>query len=182
VSFELRAQGVEVDRVMAEIRQRIEAKKAQLYTEAEIREIAERPLEPLPDAHDVRSGLLAEFRLRDASWNFAFDAETLYRSSRGRTGRILRRVRALLQPVQKLFWNPNPMISALSRQADLNRYYVHLLHNLVEEMTRLNLELQEQKSRSLELVARLEMLARREKTLEALVVPAGSEGPAPPEG
>jgi hypothetical protein len=84
----------------------------------------------------------------------------------------------MLRPIQKLFWNPNPMISALSRQADLNRYYVHLLHNLVLEVSRLNLEVQEVRSRNLQLAGRVEMLARREKTLEEMVAPGkGGDGP-----
>ena len=76
---------------------------------------------------------------------------------------------ALLRPVQKLFWNPNPMIAALSRQSDLNRFYVHLLHNLVLELSRLNLESQELRNRNLQLAGRLEALERREKTLEGMV-------------
>ncbi len=62
------------------------------------------------------------------------------------------------------------MISALSRQADLNGYYVHLLHNLAVEVTKLNLELQDLKNRNLQLQGRLEQLVRREKTLEDMVV------------
>jgi hypothetical protein len=77
--------------------------------------------------------------------------------------------RRLLRPVQKLFWNPNPMIAALSRQSDLNRFSVHLLHNLVLELSRLNLEVQELRNRNLQMGARLEALARREKTLEGMV-------------
>ena len=41
------------------------------------------------------------------------------------------------------------MISALSRQADLNGYYVHLLHNFAQEITRLNLEAQDLRNRVL---------------------------------
>ena len=85
-------------------------------------------------------------------------------------------VRRLLRPVQKLFWNPTPMISALSRQSDLNTYYVHLLHNMAAELTRLNLEVQELKNRALQLQARLELQARREKTLEAML-DVGDRGP-----
>jgi hypothetical protein len=61
------------------------------------------------------------------------------------------------------------MISALSRQADLNRCYTDLLHNLVFEITRLNLEVQELRNRNLQLTGRVELLARREKTLEEMV-------------
>jgi hypothetical protein len=62
------------------------------------------------------------------------------------------------------------MISALSRQSDLNKYYVHLLHNLALEVTRLNLEVQELKNRNLQLQGRIDFQARREKVLESMVV------------
>ena len=62
------------------------------------------------------------------------------------------------------------MISALSRQKDLNAAYAHLLHNLVLEVTRLDLEVQDLKNRSLQLQGRLELQARREKTLETMAL------------
>jgi hypothetical protein len=71
--------------------------------------------------------------------------------------------------VPTLSLNPTPMISALSRQSDLNTYYVHLLHNMAAELTRLNLEVQELKNRALQLQARLDLQARREKTLETML-------------
>ena len=123
---------------------------------------------------ELRGTLLEELQARDGEWNYSFDPETVYRSSRGAVGQALEAVRRLLRPIQKLFWNPNPMISALSRQSDLNRYSAHLLHNLVLEMTRLNLEVQELRNRNLQLTGRVEMLARRAKTLEELVAAAGS--------
>jgi hypothetical protein len=85
--------------------------------------------------------------------------------------------RAALRPVQKLFWNPTPMISALSRQSDLNATYVHLLHNLSLAVTRQSLEIHDLKNRLLQLQGRLDLQARREKALEALL-PAreGSDG------
>jgi hypothetical protein len=170
MSFEIKAEGVDIARLLAEIHARIEEKKGGLYSEEELRYIQERPLERVLQPHELRGSLLEEFRARDAEWNYAFDAETVYRSSRGGVGRALEMARRLLRPVQKLFWNPNPMISALSRQSDLNRFSVHLLHNLVLELSRLSLQVQELKSRNLELLSRVEALARREKTLEGMVV------------
>jgi hypothetical protein len=52
----------------------------------------------------------------------------------------------------------------------LNTYYVHLLHESAVELTRLNLEVESLKNRMLEGQGRLEQLARREKTLEDMVV------------
>ena len=72
--------------------------------------------------------------------------------------------------MQKLFWNPTPMISALSRQSDLNSTYVHLLHNMALALTRQNLEIHELKNRLLQLEGRLDLQARREKSLESLLL------------
>jgi len=169
MSFEVKADGIEVLQLIADVYKRIAARKDGLYSEEELRFIAERPLEGFLTGRDLRSDLVDEFRARDAQWNFSFETETIYRSSRGLVGRALESARRLLRPVQKLFWNPNPMISALSRQSDLNRFYVHLLHNLVLELSRLNLESQELRNRNLQLAGRLEALERREKTLEGMV-------------
>jgi hypothetical protein len=184
VSFEIEGKDVDVERIMRSIRQRIEEKRQGLYSDEEIREIAEHRLDAVLDAHEFNSDFIADFRAQPGRWNFSFGPQTLYLSSRGALGQLLERVRGLLKPVQKLFWNPNPMIAALSRQSDLNKYYVHLLHNLALELTRLNLEVQDLKNRNLQLQGRLEMLARREKTLESMVVfrteDAGGKA-APPE-
>lgn len=170
MSFEVKADDVDVERLLADVHNRIEERrKAGLYTDEELRFIAERALEGVLTGRDLRADLVEEFRARDAQWNFAFDEETLYRSSRGLLGRALEASRRLLRPVQKLFWNPNPLIAALSRQSDLNRFSVHLLHNLVLELSRLNLEVQELRNRNLQVTGRLEALARREKTLEGMV-------------
>jgi hypothetical protein len=170
MTFEIEAKDVDVEAIMSAIRRRIAEKKNGLYTEEEIREIAERRLEVVQGGQDVASDLLADFRGEPQRWNFSFETETVYRSSRGVVGQALQAIRRVLKPVQKLFWNPNPMISALSRQSDLNKYYVHLLHNLVLELTRLSLDVQDLKNRNLQLQGRLELLIRREKTLESMVV------------
>jgi hypothetical protein len=171
MSFEVKAEGVDIHRLLADVHNRIEERRqAGLYTDEELRFIAERPLEGVLTGRDLRADLLEEFRARDAQWNFAFDPETIYRSSRGLVGSMLEAARRALRPVQKLFWNPNPVIAALSRQSDLNRFNAHLVHNLVLELSRLNLEVQELRNRNLQLAGRVEALARREKTLEGLVV------------
>jgi len=170
MSFEVKAEGVDVERLLADVHNRIEERRqAGLYTDAELRFIAERTLEGILTGRDLRADLLDEFRARDTQWNFAFDPDTIYRSSRGLMGRLLETARRALRPVQKLFWNANPMIAALSRQSDLNRFNAHLVHNLVLELSRLHLEVQELRNRNLQLAGRVEALARREKTLEGLV-------------
>ena len=170
MTFEIRSDDVDVEAIMSAIRKRIEEKRKGLYTDEEIREIADHRLDAVLDAHEFNSDFIKDFRAEPARWNFLFGAETVYESSRGAVGRILQALRRILRPIQKLFWNPNPMISALSRQSDLNRYYVHLLHNLAVEITKLNLEAQDLRNRVLQLQGRLELQVRREKTLEDMVV------------
>jgi hypothetical protein len=186
MTFDIKSEDVDVDEIMRSIRKRIEEKKQGLYTDEEIREIAEHRLDAVLDAHEFNSDFIADFRSEQGRWNYHFGPETIYRSSRGGVGGLLEAVRRVLRPVQKLFWNANPMISALSRQSDLNTYYVHLLHNLAVEITKLNLEVQDLKNRNLQLQGRLEFQARREKTLEEMVVyrddsakPAGPGGGDP---
>lgn len=170
MSFEIKADDVDVEEIMRSIRKRIEEKRQTLYTDEEIQQIAEHKLDAVLDAHDFNSDFVADFRTEPVRWNYHFGPETIYRSSRGAVGQALEKLRGFLKPIQKLFWNPNPMVAALSRQSDLNRYYVHLLHNTALEMTRLNLEIQDLKNRVLQLQGRLELQVRREKTLEEMVV------------
>jgi hypothetical protein len=176
MSFEIEGEGLDVERLLADVHRRIEERrKSGLYTEEELRFIAERPLEPVLRARDVSASLLGEFRALDGQWNYSFDPETIYRTSRGG---FLAGARRLLRPIQKLFWNPTPMIAALSRQADLNRFSAHLLHNLVLELTRLELELTELKNRNLQLSGRVETMARRAKALEDLLAERDAGAPA----
>ena len=177
MTFHIEDGSVDVEKVMRDLRERIAEKKRRgLLTEAEVREIAEHPLHPMLEPHDLKSSLLGEVLEAPSRWNFDFDPETVYRSSRGGAGRALETIRKWLRPVQKLFWNPTPMIAALSRQAELNAAYTHLLHNLTLEVTRLNLEVQDLKHRALQMQARAEFQARRHKTLEEIVL----EGRRPP--
>jgi hypothetical protein len=172
---EVTAGGVDVETVMRGIRERIEEKKRRgLLTDAEVREISARPLHEVLDAHEFRTGFLRVLLENRDKWGYTFGPDAVYGSSRGGSGRLLEQVRRLLRPIQKLFWNPNPMISALSRQADLNQTYVHLIHNLAEELTRVNLDVQDLRNRVLQLQGRLELHARREKALEALLAEAAS--------
>jgi hypothetical protein len=169
VAFRIQDGSVDVEAVMRDVRERIaEKKRSGLLSDEEVREIAEHPLHPVVQPHDLKSGLLGELLETPSRWNFAFDRDTVYRSSRGRA---LETIRRWLQPVQKLFWNPTPMIAALSRQSELNDASAHLLHNLVLELTRLNLEVQELKHRALQLQARAEFQERRNRTLEEIALP-----------
>ena len=170
MSIEIESKDVDVRKIMADIRERIAEKKRGLYTEEEIREIAERKLEAVLESRQFNSDFLKDFKTKTEVWNYSFTPETIYRTSRGGVGGLLGSIRNALKPIQKLFWNPTPMIAALSRQSDLNVYSVQMLHNLTLELTKLNLEVQELRARLQRTDASLEELRKRERALESLAV------------
>ena len=170
MSIEIESKDVDVRKIMSEIRERIAEKKRGLYTDEEIREIAERKLEAVLEARQFNPDFLKDFKTKSEVWNYTFNPETIYKTSRGGVGGFLGTLRGILKPVQKLFWNPTPMIAALSRQSDLNLYTVQMLHNLTLELTRLNLEVQELRARLQQTDANLEELKQRERALESLAV------------
>jgi hypothetical protein len=170
MSIEIQSKDVDVRKIMSEIRERIAEKKRGLYTDEEIKEIAERKLEAVLETRQFNPDFLKDFKTKSDVWNYTFDTESIYRTSRGGVGGLLATIRGFLKPVQKLFWNPTPMIAALSRQSDLNHYNVQMLHNLTLELTKLNLEVQELRARLQQSEANLEELKKRERALESLAV------------
>jgi hypothetical protein len=193
--FHIRSDSVNVEQIMEQIRARIREKRGVDYTEQQIRELAAVKLEKFLDPRGVRSDLLEEFRRIETEQpppdlpNYAFEQETLYDSHRS----LLRVVRRLLQPVLKLFFNPNRLIQALHVQSRLNtilidreatrrrleRLQFELLHNLVIETTRLGIEAKNTKMRVESLASRLDFSERRVRALEGVVVykPGAEEAP-----
>ena len=77
----------------------------------------------------------------------------------------------------KLFFSPNPLIQALHRQTQINRYlmraatriFYEVMHNLVVEMTRTGIEVKNMKMRVESIAGRLDFNERRARALEAVV-------------
>lgn len=188
--FTVRADSVNVEEIMDQIRARIRDKRGVDYTEQQIREMATVKLEKFLDPRGVRSDLLERFRAAQPVYtppelpNYAFEEQTLFESHRG----PLRVVRRLLQPILKLFFNPGPLIQALNIQARLNtmsaerearreasrhamdQLYYEVMHNLVVEMTRTAIEVKNLKMKVESLTGRLEFNERRSRALESVVV------------
>lgn len=191
--FSVRADSVNVEEIMRQIRARVKEKRGADYTEDEIKELAAVKLERFLDPLAVRSGLLDEYRnqrsvttlvdIEPAPDLYGFDEESVYASSRGVAGRILRTLRKILNPVLKLFFNPNPLIRVLNMQTALNGYYsrsiarvssrealnFEVLNNLVVELTRLSIENRNLKMRVESLNTRLDFSERRARALEGVV-------------
>src|SRR3954453_11149078 len=193
--FNVRSDSVNVEQIMEQIRARIREKRGVDYTEEQIRQLATVKLEKFLDPRGVRSDLLDQFRKAQPPYqppelpNYSFEDQTIFDSTRG----SLRFIRRLLQPILKLFFNPNPLIRALHIQSKLNTIYAErearreaaaqsidslqyeVLHNLVFELTRTGIEVKNLKMRVESLSSRLEFNERRARALESVVAykPAG---------
>jgi len=184
--FNVRSDSVNVEQIMEQIRARIREKRGVDYTEQEVRELAAVKLEKFLDPRGVRSDLLEQFRKKESAEtsqplpNYEFTDQTLYETHRA----PIRWIRQLLNPLLKLFFNPNPLIQALHIQSQLNTMTVErdaarrglvqlqyeVLHNLVLETTRLGIEVKNLKMRVESMTGRLEFNERRARALESVVV------------
>ena len=188
--FNIRSDSVDVEQLMEQIRARIREKRGVDYTEQQLRELAAVKLERFLDPRGVRSDLLEQFRNVQAEHkpsippNYLFDSETLYQTHRP----LLRLIRRLLNPVLRLFFNPNKLVDALHNQSRLNTVYIEryavdqlhfeIAHNLVVETTRLGIEVKNLKMQVESLISRLEFNERRARALESAVVYRPSDGQA----
>ena len=213
--FTIRSGSVDVEEIMRQVRARISEKRGVDYTEEEIRELASVKLERFLDPAKVRSDLMDHYRARVPQPDmpttpdlppraempelppihlpsYNFEEDTIYASSRGVVGQLLRVMRRLLNPILKLFFNPNPIIHALHVQSQINQRLIHdarlgwigqrlkvrdeldvlnyqVLNNLVVELTRLGIETKNLKMRVESLSSRLDFDERRARALEGVV-------------
>ena len=203
--FNIRTDAVDVEQIMRQIRARIQSKRGVDYTEEQIQELANVKLERFLNPKGVRSDLVEQFkRGRDTKLEpFAlepelrtgFDAEMLYGTHRG----LLRAIRRMLNPILKLFFNPNMLIHAIHKQAGINELfeaqfqflrhkaqqrdevdalYYELVHNLVLELTRVGIENRNLKMRLESLSSRMDFDERRARALEGVVQYRPGTGPS----
>jgi hypothetical protein len=199
--FSMRSDSVDVDQLMKQIRARIRDKRGVDYTEEEIRQLANVKLEKFLDPTRVRSDLVQHYRRTQESGgistlvpppeNYAFDDHLVYGSARGGSGQLITSIRKLLNPVLKLFINPNPIINVLHRQSEINTHSeqqfdriegvaalnYEVVHNLVVEITRLSIEVKNLKMRVESLSSRLDFSDRRARALESVVQYRPGMGP-----
>jgi hypothetical protein len=181
--FQVKSDAVDVDAIMRQIRARIREKRGTDYTEAEVQELAKVKLEQFLDPKGVRSDLVAQFRrhrtVSPAPPTYEFEDSTIYETHRG----LLRTIRRVLNPLLKLFFNPNKISSALHLQAKVNQEFHHrfrqreemdplyyeLVHNLALEVTRLSIEVHNMKMRVESVSSRMDFDERRGRALENVV-------------
>ncbi len=181
--FQVKADAVDVEAIMRQIRARIREKRGVDYTEAEVQALASAKLEQFLDPKGVRSDLVDQFKRRRtvsaAPPKYSFEDSSIYDTHRG----LLRTIRRLLNPVLKLFMNPQPIGEAFHIQAKVNEefhrrfrvreemdpLYYELVHNLALEVTRLGIEVHNLKMRAESLSSRMDFDERRGRALESVV-------------
>ena len=115
--FSVRADSVDVEQIMRQIRARIRDKRGVDYTEDQIRELANAKLERFLDPSGVRSGLFEEFRRQPPPATYAFEDTTLFDSDKP----LIRFFRKLLRPFLKLMFNPNVLSSTSAQPGRVQR-------------------------------------------------------------
>ncbi len=217
--FDTRADSVDVTQLMERIRRGIRERRGAGDSERQARELAEVTLERCLEPRRTRSDLVEHNRRltppgrfdRDGQGRslapepFEFDENTVYVSSSGGTmGKLIHLIRKLLNPILRLFFNPDPIILAMMRQAEINSRLLDLLDrvnaefertgkkfaareeldalnyevtsNLVTEMTRLSVDMKNHRMLVESVAGRLDFEERRAKALES----AGQSRSTPP--
>jgi hypothetical protein len=185
----------DVDQIVREIKARIAQRHGIELSEQQIQELAARRLEAILDPRTVKPGLLDQLRKAagapadiapaQPADPYTFEDHTIYDTHNG----LLRFLRRLLNPLLKLFFNPNPIAAALNAQVTANReaarreterertqaewnaLHYTLLQRLVTEVSRVSLEMQSLALRVESLSTRTDFTERRIRGLEAVPAP-----------
>jgi hypothetical protein len=200
---------VDVEQVMRDIRARIAHGETSELSSQQVERLAARRLEAILDPRTIRPEVLEALRrsaedipLRKQQPStdepaYVFEDSTLYDSHRA----VLRFIRKLLNPLLKLFFNPNPLIRALHVQAGLNvaaarrdsdrareqaewnALHYKIVHRLLGEISRLSLEVHSLSLKVDSLNARVEFNDRRVRGIEGAAQPHRTARPVerPPE-
>ena len=143
--FSVRADHVDVEQIMRQIRARIRDKRGADYTEAEVRELASVKLDRFLDPRAVRSDLLGHFKRQhqpaplflageEFPPEYTFDPDVTLGSSRDLPRKILRGLRKLLSPILKLFINVGAITHPLHLQPAINAKHRELFARVSQRL------------------------------------------------
>jgi hypothetical protein len=137
---------VDVVRIMKEIRESIQRKRAEgHYTQEEVESLAALRLRAFSEEARIDDKLLERLLGDSHDWNI--DTDYLVRTTRsGFLARLLVLTKKAVRPWVRLYTD-----HILKRQAQINLYFAHVLHETVRESARLQLEAQRLRHRIEEL-------------------------------
>jgi len=136
------ASPVDVVAIMKEIRESIQKKRSEgVYTDEEVESLAGLRLRAFAEEAKIDDKLLERLLGESHDWNIHTDY--LIRTTRtGLAARLLILAKKAVRPFVRLYTD-----HLLNRQAQINLYLAHLLHDNIRETARLQLELQAVKHR-----------------------------------
>ncbi len=184
-------ENADVAQIMRDIRSKVAQRHGINLTDQQIDELASRRLEAILDVRAVSPNLMDQLRRAAGTRSvhvpavpevpaYTFEADTLYETPRG----LLRGIRRLLNPLLKLFFNPEPLVMALNlqsrlnteaavreserteRQGEWNALHYALVQRLVTEIARLSLETQHLGQQVESLSAKVDFSDRRVRAIE----------------
>lgn len=169
MDFKISSEGIDVAKLMSEIRKSIEEKKkAGHLTDDDIRELADEKIEKLSKEPELDSDILEMLHKSKDEWNIIDKFEIS--SHRRKFGNVMVWIKRDLLKERLLKWLISVLRENFKKQRWLNFYYAHLIHNLVYELTKLQLESDKLKNRLLHLEQEHTLLKHREKALEELTL------------
>jgi hypothetical protein len=128
---------VDVVQIMREIRQSIQRKRAQgVYTDEEVAHLTALRLRYSGSEAQIDEKLLLGLLAESHEWNIA-TGYTIRTTRTGPLARLLILAKTLVRPFVRLYTD-----HPLNRQAQLNLYFAHVLHDNIRETARLQVELQ----------------------------------------
>jgi len=132
-----REDAVDVVRIMKEIRESIQKKREEgIYTDEEVDSLTAQRLRTFGEEAQIDPKLLERLLGPSHDWNIAVDY-LIRTTRRGPFARLLILAKKVVRPFVRLYTD-----HLLNRQAQLNLYFAHLLHDNIRETARLQVELQ----------------------------------------
>jgi DNA segregation ATPase FtsK/SpoIIIE-like protein len=182
---------VDVEQIMRDIRARIAQRAGIELSNQQIQELAARRLEAILDPRSVKPALLDQLRKsagtpmaaereQPLTPGFVFEENTLFETHRG----FLRFLRGLFKPFLTLFFNPKPLVQALTtqaklnqeiagrdadrdrRQAEWNALQYEMVQRMVTETSRISIEMQALSLRIEALAGKVDFNERRVRGIE----------------
>jgi len=162
--FEIGAE-IDVADIMERIRSRIaEKRKSGIYTEEGIAELADAKIMEFAEEADIDSILLERLRSPDHSWNIS-PSYVITTHRTGSKAKLIVMLKKFVRPFVRLYTD-----HIIGRQAQINQYFAHIIHNIVRETTRSQIRQDAMQARLDRLEREKEYLENRLRTFESMAV------------
>lgn len=162
----------DIEKLMQDIRRKVEKKQETRYTDDEILKLLEiDPGDPL-DVRAVRDDFfltLEKARSAGAMRPLEINFESYLGTGGGIRGKIIRKTRRLFWPVARMLWNQGYVVDMLNHMNKTVSHHLHLNHNMILELTRLKIENDHIRDGYLVLIHKIEQMEQRQRILEKMI-------------